>query len=149
MVKCKVWTSRFSNKELQSGNYTVVGIVRGMPKFPVRYTIAGNIIELAPPSYLFNEYDRERFTGKYFKHVDKLGVQKVVSLINRFSGYGKDIVLCCYEDVRKEGEWCHRLVFAEWLESRAGIRIEELKDPSPDPRKPAKPERTIEEFPLF
>ena len=38
-----IYTSRYSNPELKTGNYTVVGITRGAPKFPLRYTLAGNI----------------------------------------------------------------------------------------------------------
>ena len=48
-----IYTSRYSNPELKTGNYTVVGITRGAPKFPLRYTLAGNIMEIAPPGYLF------------------------------------------------------------------------------------------------
>lgn len=42
-----IYTSRYSNPELKTGNYTVVGITRGAPKFPLRYTLAGNIM---PPT---------------------------------------------------------------------------------------------------
>lgn len=62
----KIYTSRYQNPELSNGSYTVVGITRGAPKFPLRYVLAGNIIEIAPPGYLFNEYDRTRFTRPYF-----------------------------------------------------------------------------------
>lgn len=129
-----IFTSRYSNPELKTGNYTVVGITRGAPKFKLGYTLAGNIFEIAPPGYLFNEYNRERFTGPYFRHMDKVGV----ALIKRiFAAYelkaqGKPLVLCCYEDVRKPNEWCHRLVFAEWWKARTGETIEELPDPSPN-----------------
>ena len=41
-----IYTSRYSNPELKTGNYTVVGITRGAPKFPLRYTLAGNIMEI-------------------------------------------------------------------------------------------------------
>ena len=58
-----IYTSRYSNPELKTGNYTVVGITRGAPKFPLRYTLAGNIMEIAPPGYLFNEYNRERYAA--------------------------------------------------------------------------------------
>ena len=68
-----IYTSRYSNPELKTGNYTVVGITRGAPKFPLRYTLAGNIMEIAPPGYLFNEYNRERFTPPYFQHMVSKG----------------------------------------------------------------------------
>lgn len=127
----KIYTSRFSNPELATGKYTVCGIVRGLPKFPLRYTLAGNIIQFAPPGYLFNEYDRERFTPRYFQHMNKtVGKALAQKILDDYLSMGKDVVLCCYEDVRKPKEWCHRLVFAEWYEQQTGIRIEELPDPT-------------------
>lgn len=126
-----IFTSRYSNPELKTGDYTVVGITRGAPKFPLQYQLAGNIIEFAPPGYLFNEYDRGRFTPPFFRHLDKVGVPRAMQLMQRYIDLGKPVVFCCYKDVRKPGEWCHRLVFAEWWESRTGELIEELKDPSP------------------
>lgn len=151
-----IYTSRYSNPELQTGNYTVVGITRGKPKFQLKYELAGNIIEIAPPGYLFNEYSRVKFTPQYFRHMDRTGVSKISNILARYSRLGKDVVLCCYEDVRIPGEWCHRLVFAEWWLSRTGERIDELPDPStpkgkvgphkdakptpPEPPKPIEPE---------
>lgn len=69
----KLYTSRFSNKELETGKYTVVGVVRSMPKFLVKYRISGDIIQIAPPGYLWNENNRERFrnrTSSTWKRVD-------------------------------------------------------------------------------
>ena len=127
-----IYTSRYSNPELSSGKYTVVGITRGAPKFPLRYELAGNIIEIAPPGYLFNEYDRRNFTPPYFQHMDRVGVDKITQILAGYEKLGKDVVLCCYEDVRKPDEWCHRLVFADWWLSRTGELIPELFDPSPN-----------------
>ncbi len=126
----KIYTSRYSNPELKSGKYTVVGITRGLPKFPLGYELAGNISEFGPPGWLFNENDREIFTPKYFDYMDRLGIARVRQLLSYYKPLGKDIVLCCYEDVRKPNEWCHRLVFAEWFKSKTGYKIEELADTS-------------------
>lgn len=125
-----IYTSRYSNPELKTGKYTVVGITRGAPKFKLSYPLAGNIMEIAPPGYLFNEYDRKRFTPSYFKHMDRTGPVAISRILNFYEKMGKPVVLCCYEDVRKPGEWCHRLVFAEWWLARTGERIEELPDTS-------------------
>lgn len=73
----KLYTSRFSNKELETGKYTVVGIVRSMPKFPVKYRISGDITQIAPPGYLWNEYNRDRFRDPYFKHLEKADIQSL------------------------------------------------------------------------
>ncbi len=143
-----IYTSRFTNKELCSGKYMVVGIVRGLPKFPLRYELAGNIIDIAPPGWLFNIYDRDEFTGPYMKHLDRIGVNRIAMQLKKYTDSGMDVVLCCYEDVRKPDEWCHRLVFASWWLKRTGQVIPELKDDSVI--KNAKPkENTISQQSLF
>lgn len=129
----KLYTSRFSNKELESGKYTVVGVVRSMPRFPVNYRIAGNIMQIAPPGHLWDENNRERFRAPYYSHLEKAGYPLIEEVIRTYLEKGKDVVLCCYEDVRKPGEWCHRLVFAEWWYEKTGQKVEELHDPSPVP----------------
>lgn len=129
----KLYTSRFTNKELETGNYTVVGVVRSMPKFRTNYTIAGNITQIAPPGYLWNENDRGRFKAPYFSHLEKSGYPVIGGFIKAYLDAGKDVVLCCYEDVRKPDEWCHRLVFAEWWYEKTGQKVEELPDPSSVP----------------
>lgn len=126
----KLYTSRFSNKELETGNYTVVGIVRSMPRFRVKYQINGNIFQIAPPGYLWNENDMDRFREPYFKHLEKTGFDVLNEKIQSYVNLGKDVVFCCYEDVRLPNEWCHRLLFAEWYEKKSKIKIEELPDPS-------------------
>ena len=126
-----IYTSRFSNPELKSGKYTVVGIVRGLPRFRLGYERAGNIIDIAPTRELFNVYDREAFTAPYMAHLDSVGFENISAQIQKYVEYGKDVVLCCYEDVRLPDEWCHRLVFAEWWLKKTGEVIPELKDESP------------------
>jgi len=136
-----IYTSRYANPELKSGNYTVVGITRGAPKFKLGYSLAGNILEIAPPGYLFNEYDRKKFTPQYFKHMDRIGPVLLARKLSFFEKMGKPVVLCCYEDVRNPEDWCHRLVFAEWWQSRTGECIEELPDPSPNKWQRREPDR--------
>ena len=142
-----IYTSRYQNPELATGHYTVVGVTRGAPKFPLKYPLAGNIMEIAPPGYLFNEYDRARFTPRYFQNMDRQGAQKIAHILAQYEKQGEDVVLCCYEDVRKPNEWCHRLVFAEWWESRTGEKIPELPDPShvPGAKKQEPPPKPVED----
>lgn len=148
-----IYTSRYSNPLLKTGNYTVVGVTRGAPKFALKYDLAGNILDIAPPGYLFNEYNRERFTPRYFRHMDEVGVAKVRKELSKYTAKGRDVVLCCFEDVRNPDDWCHRLVFAEWWKARTGEDIKELEDTSPNKweKKAAKPARPLipEEPPML
>jgi hypothetical protein len=47
------------------------------------------------------------------------GVQAVAELIRGVAG-DQDAVLLCNEGVRKEGEWCHRQIFAAWSQEQTG-----------------------------
>ena len=127
----KIYTSRFQNPELKSGKYTVVGIVRGLPKFQLGYVRSGNIFDIAPPRELFTIYDKEKFKQPYMAHLDKIGIERISAQIKRYCALGKDVVLCCYEDVRETNEWCHRLFFAEWWLKNTENKIEELPNPAP------------------
>jgi len=37
------------------------------------------------------------------------------------------LVLLCWEDIRKPGEWCHRTMFAEWWAEHSGQGVLELE----------------------
>ncbi len=126
-----IYTSRFSNPELKSGKYTVVGIVRSVPRFKLGYERAGNIFDIAPTKELFSVDDREVFTTPYKQHLNEVGFEKISAQIQKYLTPEKDLVLCCYEDVRIPDEWCHRLVFAEWWFEQTGKAIPELPDSSP------------------
>ena len=61
-----------------------------------------------------------------------IGVEYIRKLIAGYELLGKDVVLLCYEDVRKgESDWCHRTIFADWWREKTGEVIPELPDPSP------------------
>nr|DAX35169.1 MAG TPA: protein of unknown function DUF488 [Bacteriophage sp.] len=147
----KIWTSRFSNPELKSGEYTVVGIVRSLPRFPLKYTLAGNIMDIAPPRSLFKENNQQRFAEPYCRNLDRIGFAAIDAQICHYLAQGKDVVLCCYEDVRKgPHNWCHRIVFADWWLRQTGERIEELKDSSKFVPEPGfTPKKTEEKTPQF
>lgn len=127
-----MYVSRFSNRELKSGKYTVYGICKSMPKYPTGYWISGNLRILAPSWSLFRENDRERFESGYWDQLERTGLRKIKMALNSIDDEGKDVVLCCYEDVRDPKQFCHRTVFAKWWEEKTGEAIPELPDPSPN-----------------
>ena len=127
----KIYTSRFQNPELKSGNYTVVGIVRGLPRFRLGYERAGNIIDIAPPREIFYINDSKVFNELYVKHLEKVGIKKILTELEHYLAFGKDLVLCCYEDVRDPNQSCHRIAFAKWWFENTGQIIPELPNPAP------------------
>lgn len=140
----KIYVSRYSNPELKKGIYTAVRISIGTPRWQLGYKLAGAIKDLMPfglfkdPRY--NDY--ETFKPAYFARLDKVGLQNIAKQIKDLSEDGKDVVLLCYEDIRKGPDnWCHRTVFAEWWKARTGEEIEELYDPTGEKKAQAKKEK--------
>ena len=132
-----VYTSRYSNPELKTGKYTAVRISLGTPKWPIGYNLDAEMKDLMPFG-LLGKFERyEDFERAYFERLDQKGVQRIFSQLQRFERLGKDVVLLCYEDIRKgPDDWCHRRTFADlWLKN-TGEALPELFDPTPDPSKP-------------
>ena len=126
----KLYVSRYGNPELRSGKYTAVRISLGTPRWDLGYRLDGECKDLMPFGLLnkFEEY--EPFRAEYFKRLDRIGPQKIMRELESFLVYGRDVVLLCYEDIRKPEDWCHRTAFAEWAKLRAGLTVPELHDPS-------------------
>ena len=132
-----VYTSRYSNPELKTGKYTAVRISLGTPKWPIGYNLDAEMKDLMPFG-LLGKFERyEDFERAYFERLDQKGVQRILSQLQRFERLGKDVVLLCYEDIRKgPDDWCHRRTFADWWLKNTGEALPELFDPTPDPSKP-------------
>ena len=132
-----VYTSRYSNPELKTGKYTAVRISLGTPKWPIGYNLDAEMKDLMPFGLLGKFEWYEDFERAYFERLDQKGVQRILSQLQRFERLGKDVVLLCYEDIRKgPDDWCHRRTFADWWLKNTGEAIPELFDPTPDPSKP-------------
>jgi len=84
-----------------------VRITLGKPRRSV-VEIAATVMELAPTGKLFGIEDRAEFTSAFFKKLDKIGLERIEARLNAVSqeNGGRDLVLLCFEDVRKPGEWC-------------------------------------------
>ncbi len=139
-----IWTSRYSNKELPNGNYYPVGISIGHPKFRLGYELREQCFSLAPKGYMLN-MDIENFKEAYYGKLEDIGTERIISMVNKLDerarSEGKELVLLCFEDVRVEGQWCHRTIFAQWWAEKVGDIIEELPDPTP-PKGKAKRDNT-------
>ena len=125
-----LYTSRFQNPELKSGNYTTVRMSLGAPRWRTGYTLDGSIKELMPSGIRYID-DIMEFSPLYYERLDSFGVENIEKKLRYYESFGKPVVLLCFEDVRKGGNnWCHRLVFAKWWKARTGEDIPELKDDS-------------------
>lgn len=126
-----LYTSRYSNKKLVEVDGAKIPISRGFPKWPLGFPVTNAIMELAPSWQQMQMENREEVIPLYRAKLEKLGLKQVLLLIYRAIGKEENGILLCYEDVRKEGVWCHRTILADWLREN-GIEIEEIEKPKPE-----------------
>ncbi len=130
----KIYTSRYGNKALASHPGTKMGITVGRPRWPLKYEMTW-FPQFGPDrSYL--KADKDVYEPQYIAKLESLGIEWVMDTLNKQSeAYGgADVVLLCFEDLRKEGEWCHRRMLAEWIERKSGIVVEEFPEIDPEPK---------------
>ena len=127
-----IYTSRYSNRTLWSGQYYAVGISRGRPKFRLGYRLERQCYDLAPPRDAWGK-STEEFRRIYLRGLDAMGADRIRDLLadlERRAGK-RDLVLLCFEDVRDPEQHCHRRYLAEWLSEHLGMSVPELPDPGP------------------
>lgn len=136
-----IWVSRYSNKEISNDTHYPVGISIGRPRFRLGYELREQCYSLAPKGYMLS-MDIEAFRRAYYGKLRDIGRDRIISMVKKLyekaRGEGKELVLLCFEDVRVEGDWCHRTIFAEWWAENVGEAIEELPDSTPPKAKKPK-----------
>lgn len=141
-----IWTSRYANKELLKEKYYCVGISIGAPRFKLGYPLRKQCYALAPKGYMLH-MEKEPYEQEYYAKLENIGKGKIIGIVRGLQreaeAEGKELVLLCFEDVRKEEDWCHRTMFAKWWQQNTSEVIRELEDPSPVPA-PKKPKKKQE-----
>ena len=121
----QIFTSRYHNKAIASGEFTAVGISQGNARF-LKYTPV-YLKALAPTRAMIKIDDKKVYQEAYIKILDDLGIESIQKMLEEIYD-GKPLVLLCFEDLRKPELWCHRTMFAEWYEQQTGQKIEELHE---------------------
>ena len=140
-------TARFLNGSIDPDRHTPVRISAGSPRYPLPYVITGRAAILAPPYRILKMTDRDEYRRIYLAQLEGHGFERIHALLKSLAEPGKEIVLLCFEDLRKPGQWCHRRMFAEWWEEKTGRKVEELEEAAPLPA--ATPKRKDRTPPLF
>jgi hypothetical protein len=109
----KLWTARYQNKAIPTSGLAPIRITLGHPRFKLSYELGGTLLHLASSRSYFGA-PRPIFTEHYREDLDHLGVNVIRSELETMSerNGGKDLVLCCFEDVRLPGTFCHRQLFS-------------------------------------
>lgn len=132
-----LFTSRYTNPRVadlvNGGQLVAVGITRGAPRWKLGYTVASRMMALAPSTVTFGKReDREAFAASMRRDLDRHDPHQLAAALQ---GFGHDVVMLCFEDLRQDGMWCHRRMVADWFLDSIGLDVPELDDPS-TPTKP-------------
>jgi hypothetical protein len=100
-----------------------VGISIGEPKFPLGYACV--YLKRAAPWGLLQTEDKAEFAERYLARLDAVGIDAFLGRFAEISAAhdGRGLVFLCFEPV---GEFCHRHLFARWVEQQTGQHVPEL-----------------------
>jgi len=122
----QIYTSRYANRSIEKYHLSVYGISLYHVRHKTAFKIEGYLKELAPTRDMFG-LPYNIYRPKYLAILNKLGVDRIRELLLSVTD-GKDVVLLCFEDLRKPDKWCHRRIFAEWWQEQTGEKVKELQE---------------------
>lgn len=125
-------TARYQNRNLYSKKHVLVRISRYAPRFKTCYRINAVLRGIIPSEKCFrNRFDEQLFANDYLRQLNCS--PKIIDEIKYLKWFfqseidsGKELVLLCFEDIREDGVFCHRRIFADWWRKRTGEIVEEL-----------------------
>jgi hypothetical protein len=127
-VRPDLYTSRYAARTLivESGLATV-RISVGHPRWKLGYELSGACPLLAPTRDMLR-LPIEEYRVRYEARLEAAGVETIAAALKALSekAGGRGLVLLCFEDLTKPGEWCHRRLFADWWEKKTGRAVPEL-----------------------
>jgi len=121
-------TSRYQATDLICASGLVpVGITVGRPRWSPTYANGEKpvYIKEAAPHGLLKLDDEAAFTERYLARLDGIGIEIFQRRFAEISGAhdGRGLVFLCFEPV---GEFCHRHLFADWLQQQIDRHVREL-----------------------
>jgi hypothetical protein len=124
-----LFTARYGNPNLVHSPLAKVGITVYPPRWRLPYHVTARERRLAPTGWLFRENDQQRFVKGYVERLVQLDPTPAEILTALDGATGRNgLALLCFEDLRREGSWCHRRVLAAWLERQYGWVVPELEE---------------------
>lgn len=135
--EARFFTTRYSaiNQLMKAGHvpaFTPTRISVGNPRF-MRVGDWPLIRELAP--FGLRDKTGAEFRAHYAARLDSIGLEAIEKLIEdtampvgdpRVVGLPRPLGLCCFEDLDKPGQSCHRTMFREWWQEKTGLTVVEI-----------------------
>ena len=123
-------TSYYQSKLLDTAKHLVVQTSVGEPRFGTQPEWEMETIK-PPVAILRGGLDQAAYTAGYIAHLETVGVPAIRAELDQLQGEasktGREVVLCCFESLKKPGQYCHRRIFAEWWAGKTGQAIPELQ----------------------
>jgi hypothetical protein len=118
-------TSYYQSKKLDPKKHLVVQTSVGNTRWGTQPEWESELI--APPESILG-MAQTPYTRAYIAHLEKIGVEALraeLKELNEAAGK-REAVLCCFEALKKPGQFCHRRIFAWWWHTETGETIQEL-----------------------
>lgn len=123
-------TSYYQSARLDPKQHLIVQTSIGNPRFGKQpeweselITPPQSVLDLAPQGEMV-------YTRAYVAHLDQIGVPAIRAELKQLESEakkaGREPVLCCFEALKKHGQFCHRRIFAWWWNKNTGETIAEL-----------------------
>jgi hypothetical protein len=124
-VPLELFTARYQTFQPRMG--VPVRTTIGAPRFKLRYPLNHNLPLIAPDRAFFHA-TRPEFVRQYRAKLDRHGPALIIAACEQIAKAATQdrLVLLCFEDLTKEGQWCHRTLFAEWFEEQTGHPVREI-----------------------
>ncbi|MFF3060157.1 hypothetical protein [Streptomyces sp. NPDC057909] len=121
----ELFTHRYQGFEPAMG--IPVRITLSPPRWTLPYAMEYQVREAAPSREYFG-WPRPDFEKAYRAQLDNRGLDFFGPRFQEIAVAGRDLrlVLLCFEDLAKPGEWCHRRMFAAWWREQTGAPVREL-----------------------
>jgi hypothetical protein len=104
----------------------------GKPRHPLLYELRHSMPEVMPGGGMLR-LDYDDFRRRYRHKLHRTTSRRILAAADRIraeAGVGADVplVLLCFEHLADPGTWCHRSIFAHWLEQQTGLEVHEFGD---------------------
>jgi len=128
-----MFTSYYASKLLDPARHHLVRVSIGGPRY-CKHPVSG-ALPLLYPDRAWLGLDQRAYTRRYLAMLDKVGIEPIRAALAGLGDQakGRALVLLCFESLSpanvKEGQFCHRRIFARWWSDQTGEEVPELVPP--------------------
>ncbi|MDB6017693.1 MAG: hypothetical protein JWR19_2182 [Pedosphaera sp.] len=127
-VQTAISTGYYQSKKLDPAKHLVVQTSIGNPRWGAKAEWETELITPTPEVLELADSGEMAYTKAYVAQLEKIGVPAIRAELEQLTkaAAGREVVLCCFEALKKHGQFCHRRIFAWWWHTKTGETIGEL-----------------------